>query len=323
VRASLFLSLMLAVLWGLPAEAQSRSARERCIAMEGTGAERIDACSRAIASGLVTGRQLSVALTNRAASYTLMDQHALALADYDRAIEIDPRFVEARLQRAGFFVARGQPDQSMADLDRAVQLEPENADARRARGTTHQILGYAARAKGQIDLATAHYNGSLDDYGEAIRLSPSSWLGFYDRAVALEQLGQFEAAIADYNEILVRRPDEHMTYDVQVRRCKAGLRVGQLELALRDCTDALGYRFIDARPLLYRAAILLRQGNADAALQDIAASWRYYGDAQAMFVRGVARLRMGDVAGGERDIGMARAQDSAAVQEMVDLGVEP
>ena len=50
-----------------------------------------------------------------------------ALADFNRAIEVNPRHASAYLGRANLLRAQGQLDQALADLDQAIRLNPENA----------------------------------------------------------------------------------------------------------------------------------------------------------------------------------------------------
>lgn len=45
------------------------------------------------------------------------------------------------------------------------------------------------------------YSDAVQDYTRALQLNPSHVKAYYNRAVALERLGQHEAALADYARV--------------------------------------------------------------------------------------------------------------------------
>jgi len=272
--------------------------------------ETIKNCSTIIDTGKTDRRALAIAYNNRAWAHGQLDEYDLAFRDYDRALQIDPDLVQALLRRAALYITVGQPTRSLPDYDRAVRVEPSNASARIDRGTAFQILG--------------DYELALNDFRQAIRLDPGGWRVFYQRAIVFELRRQPEAAARDYDEILLRRPGEDIVYDVQVRRCRARLAIGQLDGAVADCNDSLVYKFVGWRPFVYRGVAMFRLGDLDRAIEDFqTALRRHSGGPEALFGLGVAQLRKGDTERGERNIAFARKQDPQAVQEMVELGLEP
>ena len=50
--------------------------------------------------------------------------YELAIADYSRAIELDPDFAEAHYDRGFSFYELGQYEQAVADITRAIELKP-------------------------------------------------------------------------------------------------------------------------------------------------------------------------------------------------------
>jgi tetratricopeptide (TPR) repeat protein len=77
-----------------------------------------------------------------------------AIADYDRALQLDPRRFDAYNNRGSTKRKKGAFDAAIADYNRALELMPNNADLYNNRGD-------AERAKGDFSAAIADYNRAL------------------------------------------------------------------------------------------------------------------------------------------------------------------
>ncbi|MER6089367.1 tetratricopeptide repeat protein [Streptomyces bluensis] len=82
-------------------------------------------------------------------------QHQAALADYDRALDLDPGYASAYASRAVSRAELGRHEEALADLDRAVELNPHYAWALGRRALVHLELGDPARALADADRALA------------------------------------------------------------------------------------------------------------------------------------------------------------------------
>ena len=109
-----------------------------------------------------------------------------AIADYSRAIEIDPQYGNAFFGRGTAFEAKGDHNRAIADLSKAIEITPQNADAFYDRGLAH-------RAKGEIDAAIA-------DYTHAIELIDCTRQADNSRSKAFEAKGEFDRASADHKK---------------------------------------------------------------------------------------------------------------------------
>ena len=81
-----------------------------------------------------------------------------AIADYDQAIRLDPKYEYAYANRGAAWATKGGLDRAMADFDPAVRLDPKDAEA-------YYNRGLAWKAKDDLDRAIA-------DFDQAVRLGP-------------------------------------------------------------------------------------------------------------------------------------------------------
>ncbi|MGA2125008.1 MAG: tetratricopeptide repeat protein [Xanthobacteraceae bacterium] len=216
-----------------------------------TGDTAIAACSRAIASGRIRGRNLAVLFSSRGvvASRDKGD-HDRAIADLDEAIRLDPRLAFAFNSRGNVYHARGDYDRAIADYNEAIRLTPADANLFNNRGNSFN-------SKGDQDRAIA-------DYGEAIRLKPSHVLAFYNRANVYSARGDDDRAIADYGEAVRLDPKLAVAYE---GRGKAYSGKGDHDRAIADFAEAIRLRPA-AGVLLGRGVEYDGKGDHDRAIAD-------------------------------------------------------
>ncbi|MFG2420044.1 tetratricopeptide repeat protein [Streptomyces sp. NPDC048448] len=116
-----------------------------------------------------------------------------ALAEYDRAIALDPGLARAYRGRALGRNGLGDHENGITDLDRAAALAPDDAETISVRGEYHRILGHDADAIGDLD--------------RAIALDPSYHFAWASRGATRQRLGQLAEALADLNRALELKPD--------------------------------------------------------------------------------------------------------------------
>ena len=81
--------------------------------------------------------------------------HDGAIADYSRAIELDPEVHSLYYLRGLAKEAKGDLDGTIADYNRAIELDPKQPKA-------YINRGFAKQAKGDVDGATIDYNRALE-----------------------------------------------------------------------------------------------------------------------------------------------------------------
>ena len=64
----------------------------------------------------------AMAYTNRGVLYELEGDHERAILDFDRAVELDPKLARAYANRGASYLRKGDVDRALADFDRAIEF---------------------------------------------------------------------------------------------------------------------------------------------------------------------------------------------------------
>ena len=156
---------------------------ERCSATSAKPDLAIQHCTQAIDSGKLTGETLAQMHYNRAIEYTAKNDHDRAIADYDAAIRINPKFADAHFNRGNAWGLKGDPDRAIADYDAALRLNPKDASAHIARAVELMIKG--------------DYQGAVTGYDTALVLDPKSGIALHGRGRANFYGGDPQRGVAD------------------------------------------------------------------------------------------------------------------------------
>ena len=116
-----------------------------------------------------------------------------AMAEYDRALAIHPRFARAHNNLGNLLLLRGQVEEAIAHWRQALEIEPRLAGR-------HLTLGTVLLGQGQVDEAIAHLE-------EALALEPGLANAHNTLGNALLRKGRPADAIAHFREALRLRPD--------------------------------------------------------------------------------------------------------------------
>jgi len=111
-----------------------------------------------------------------------------AMADFTKAVELEPQMGLAYYSRAKARTAQGDQAGAMADFTKAVELEPKLVNGYYLRGLL--------RAQ-QNDVA-----GAMADFTKAVLLDPDDALAFSQRGLLRAQQGDRPGAIQDLRQAL-------------------------------------------------------------------------------------------------------------------------
>src|SRR5690606_2463419 len=109
--------------------------------------------------------------------------YAAAIADFTRAVEANPKFIDAFLARGISNGELGNYDAAIADYNAALAIDPRSADAFNNRGDAYLKKGDAQRA--------------IADLNRSIDLNPGLPEAYYTRGDAFQALGDDARALAD------------------------------------------------------------------------------------------------------------------------------
>ena len=187
----------------------------------------------------------------RADVYEERKEWDLALADYNRAIEIDANFAAAYGSRGVFYQTRKQWDLALADFNKAITIDPNHPNSYGMRGIFYIV-------QSQEELAIA-------DLTKEIEINPYSVVAHSMRGVAYESMEKQDLALADFNKAIELDPNSGLGYGNRGRfyrtRREWDLALADFNKALElDPNSGLGY---EGRGILYD-----QQGKWDLALAD-------------------------------------------------------
>jgi tetratricopeptide (TPR) repeat protein len=171
----------------------------------------------------VLGRypEVPFALNNRGiARYASGDVEG-AVADYERAIELQPDYSKPYENRGNARLALGQYREAIADYDMAIRLDPSQATTHFNRGLARDYLGDPASA--------------IWDYDEALSLAPDFTEAYYSRGGARANTGDLAGAIDDYSQAIQLDPTVARSF---LNRGVVKFAVGDTTGACQDWTAA-------------------------------------------------------------------------------------
>ena len=172
--------------------------------------QRIASCTAVIKAGHERPQNLAKAFSNRGNAYLGLRDYDRAIADYGRAIEIDPQHAAAFYGRGNAYQRKGRYDRAIKDYDRAIEIVPSNAAAFLGRG-----LAYQDKARYDFDayLNEGQYETlAIRDYDKAIRLNPKNAAAFNNRGNAYVSKRMYDRAIQDYDESVRLNPNSALYF---------------------------------------------------------------------------------------------------------------
>jgi tetratricopeptide (TPR) repeat protein len=148
-----------------------------------------------------------------------------ALADYDRAISLAPKFANAYYNRGLLKYQKLNDLQgALADFNQAISLNPKSA------------LAYNNRGNLKDDLNDTP--GALFDYNQAISLNPKYVEAYYNRGILKkDKLNDPQGALADYNLAISLNPKFALAYNN--RGLLKAVKLNDPQGALADYNQAI------------------------------------------------------------------------------------
>ncbi len=157
---------------------------------------------------------------DRAEVHRCLGDRLAALADCDRAIALNPQFIEAYFRRALTYTELGDLDLALLDCHSTIDLNPEHINAhiqrswiyfrqndyRRAKQDCQTVKRmnkscfWASYMSGVIDSLSGLKHNALKNFSRAIEISPNYVSARYHRGIVYHELGEIPKAMADFEQ---------------------------------------------------------------------------------------------------------------------------
>ncbi|MEH2445146.1 MAG: tetratricopeptide repeat protein [Nostoc sp.] len=167
-----------------------------------------------------------IALGWRGETYRLMERYPEALQDFDRAIELDPKYDWAIALRGLTFCLMERYLEALEDIDRAIELNPKLHWAIAHRGVTYRSmkrypealedfdraielnpkLHWAIASRGVTYRLMERYPEALEDFDRAIELNPKSDWAITRRGVTYRSMKRYPEALEDFDRAIELNP---------------------------------------------------------------------------------------------------------------------
>ena len=138
----------------------------------------------------------------RAIASSNRGNHNAALADYNRAIGIDPNSAGAYANRGIAYFNLGELNRAVEDMERAVNLASGNTHM-----TVRNLLAALYIERAIASGSRGNHNAALMDSSRAIALDPNRAGAYANRGMAYFNLGELDRAVADLERAVTLAPD--------------------------------------------------------------------------------------------------------------------
>lgn len=212
-----------------------------------------------------------------------------------------------------------------SDADRCAKADGEGAIA-----ACSEIIAAGDGAEvswALFDRARAYFNAKMygsavDDLTEVLHLKKDDVEALENRGRAFLAMDDYGRALNDFSGVIDLQPTSARAFRERCWTHAAAAR--DLDDAMEDCNKALSLKANDADTLDARCFVQIRLKAYAAAIADCTAALAGNPElASSHYMRGVAKVKSGDVAGGDADIDAARARDSDIAQTFANYGVKP
>lgn len=319
------------------AQAQSPPA-QIALCKQVNGETSLAACTAIIQGGRSQGAELSSVYFARGMVHDSLKQYDLAVKDYQLSFVASHENQEAPYNRTvacnylvlrlntapandaeayeicgGAYNDASQYARALQVLDQAIKLKPDFARAYQDRGVSY--------------LNTDQKDRALQEFDQAIKLAPASEPAILGDVLRLRgqlraAMSQYALAVQDFDQLKKLRTDNP---DILNEGCWTRAIWGQeLDKALTDCNASLRLRPNSASTLDSRGLVNFRLGKYSQAVADYDAAITLNGSyAGSHYVRGLAKLKMGDKTGGDQDVSRAKEMSNKVVSQYDAYGVRP
>jgi tetratricopeptide (TPR) repeat protein len=162
---------------------------------------------------------------NRGISYRKLEEYGKVVADYTKAIELNPDDAVYYGNRGFSYAKLEEHEKAVEDYTKTIELRPDNAALYDNRGSSYDKL--------------EEHEKAVEDYTKAIELRPDEGAYYSKRGSSYFELKEYGKVVADYTKAIELRPDGAVLYG---NRGFSYAKLEEHEKAVEDYTKAIELR---------------------------------------------------------------------------------
>ncbi len=230
---------------------------------------------------------------SRGKAYSNQGDHPLAIADFKKAIELNPSFTDAHINLGISYAGSADCRRAIESFNTAVMQVPDRIKVYYNRGICYKSLGMHEAAiedfarvigsdledrsviamallnRGALLARPGMYQRAIDDFKHVVELDPGSALAYRNMAALYEMTGNLPAAIENYGKLIKLKPKYSKAYS---NLGSAYAELGKYEKALENYSAAIKINPSDNISYYNRGHVYLRIGERQRAMDDIKAA---------------------------------------------------
>ncbi|MGC1374624.1 MAG: tetratricopeptide repeat protein [Anaerolineales bacterium] len=224
---------------------------------------------------------------NLGATYHMLENYPAALAEYDRAIDLQPKEATIYYNRGITHNANHDYATALINFNKAIELRPDYAAAYTNRGLVYDDL--------------QDYSAALSDFTKAIELQPDNINAYNNRGITFGHMQNHAAAVADFTKVIELQPNVVRVYN---NRGRAYIDLKDYAAAVADFTKVIEIQPDHAEAYINRGAIYETYlQDYPAALADFAKTIEIQpNDAMFYFNRGNVYAHLGNYSAALADL---------------------
>ena len=205
--------------------------------LKGQFKEAVAAYDNYLGAKMTGQANLADGYNNRAIANHKLGKNDASMADYAKAIELNPASARFFTNRGNLYSDLKRFDEAIADYTKAISLDPAYVAAYEGRGIANGMKQDFAKA--------------IEDLSKVIELNPADSTAYYNRGVYYSQKQDFQMAKVDYTKYIDSNPaNKTMLADCYLNRAITNYMLNDDAGALADLTKA-----IEANPKLVNAYV--------------------------------------------------------------------
>jgi tetratricopeptide (TPR) repeat protein len=246
-----------------------------CIDQNQPLAKRVSSCATVLQKRVLANDQAAKIHILLAQALQENGDDSAALQSLNSAIKADPKYEQAWLARANFFVSKANLADALADFNNTLKINPKDPVAYDNRAIVLNLMGRREEA--------------IVDSTSAIKFDPQDMVAYSNRATLYLAENRLDLVIADLTVVIRAAPDNGMAL---YNRGTAYERTGEPDKALEDYRRA-AHLLPSFAPVSAALGRLLKEKNPDDGLNELSAAIRLDPRSPALRSRAILYLSLG------------------------------